>query len=318
MPTPRPFQALVGTSPIFNWENLGLQSSKAQAARDAAAAAQQLRNLGAGTPPPPKMSSVFRRPNIPRGALPIVGTALNALDASLQLQEGRSPEQVAVNLGASELGGVLGAGVGSVFGPPGTIIGGVLGAAGGDALTRDLKSVDARDIDLTDPETLRIFNEYRTRGLTGPGFEPEIRMFEAIRASQEATQGLDRGMKPFWQRAEDGVSQVNGSVPPAPPQDRPVEERRPAISETVPPTSTPSPEDRSQETDSARFYAKTHMRGSEMAQGGELQRRLWESGEMRGMTPESFMSWVGANPGLAYREALRRGLLPEYETDSFK
>ena len=296
MPTPRPFQAPVGTSPIFNWETLGLPSSKPQAALDAAAAAQQLRNLGKGTPPP-KMSGIFRRPNIPRGALPIVGTALNALDASLQLQEGRSPEQVAVNLGASELGGVLGAGVGSIFGPPGTVVGGVLGAAGGDALTRDLKSVDARDIDLTDPETLRIFNEYRTRGLTGPGFEPQIRMFEAIRASQEATQGF---------------------VPPAPPQDRPVEERRPPVSDTVPPTTTPSPEERTQENDLARFYAKTHMRGSEMAQGGELQRRLWESGEMRGMTPESFMSWVGANPGLAYREALRRGLLPEYETDSFK
>lgn len=108
------------------------------------------------------------------------------------------------------------------------------------------------------------------------------------------------------------------SLPPAPPQDRPVEERRPPVSETLPPTSTPSPEERTQENDLARFYAKTHMRGSEMAQGGELQRRLWESGEMRGMTPESFMSWVEANPGLAYREAYRRGLLPEYETDSFK
>ena len=108
------------------------------------------------------------------------------------------------------------------------------------------------------------------------------------------------------------------SLPPAPPQDRPVEERRPPVSETVPPTSTPSPEERTQENDLARFYAKTHMRGSEMAQGGELQRRLWESGEMRGMTPESFMSWVEANPGLAYREASRRGLLPEYETNSFK
>ena len=317
MPTPRPFQAPVGVSPIFNWETLGLPSSKAQAARDAAASAQQLRNLGKGTPPP-RMAGIFKRPNIPKVALPIVGTALNALDASLQLQEGRSPEQVAVNLGASELGGVLGAGVGSIFGPPGTVVGGVLGAAGADALTRDLKSVDARDIDLTDPETLRIFNEYRTRGLTGPGFEPDIRMFEAIRASQEATQGLDRDLKPFWQRTQAGVSQENGSVPPAPPQDRPVEERRPPVSVKVPPTSTPSPEERTQENDLARFYVEAHMRGSEMAQGGELQRRLWESGEMRGMTPESFMSWVEANPGLAYREAYRRGLLPEYETDSFK
>ncbi len=317
MPTPRPFQAPVGISPIFNWETLGLPSSKPQAALDAAASAQQLRNLGKGTPPP-RMAGIFKRPNIPKVALPIVGTALNALDASLQLQEGRSPEQVAVNLGASELGGVLGAGVGSIFGPPGTVVGGVLGAAGADALTRDLKSVDARDIDLTDPETLRIFNEYRTRGLTGPGFEPDIRMFEAIRASQEATQGLDRDLKPFWQRTQAGVSQENGSVPPAPPQDRPVEERRPPVSVKVPPTSTPSPEERTQENDLARFYVEAHMRGSEMAQGGELQRRLWESGEMRGMTPESFMSWVEANPGLAYREAYRRGLLPEYETDSFK
>lgn len=108
------------------------------------------------------------------------------------------------------------------------------------------------------------------------------------------------------------------TTPPAPPEKRPVEEDHPPITGKVPPTPTPSPEERTQENDLARFYAKTHMRGAEMAKGGELQRRLWESGEMRGMTPETLMSWVEANPGVAYREAQRRGLLPEYETASFQ
>jgi len=312
-------------------------SSKAQAARDAAAGAAQLRRV-APKPTAPRMAgglpSIFSRVRSSPVTVPVVGTALNAVDAALQLSEGRAPSQVAANLAASELGGTLGAAVGSVLLPgPGTVAGGILGSLGGDLLTRDLPRVEAKDINLNDPETLRILNMYGT----SPGGQARIDALEAMQraqASVDALSGLDRNMRPFWQRAAvttggrsvppapDGsvppASDGGGSVPPAPPQTRPAEERHAPVTGTVPPTSTPSPEERTQENDLARFYAKTHVRGAEMARGGELQRRLWESGEMRGMTPEAFMSWVEANPGVAYREAQRRGLLPEYETASFQ
>jgi len=329
MPTPRPFQAPVGISPIFNWENIGMRSSKAQAARDAAAGAAQLRRV-APKPTAPRMAgglpSIFNRVRSSPVTVPVVGTALNAVDAALQLSEGRAPSQVATNLAAAELGGTLGAAVGTALLPgPGTVAGGILGSLGGDLLTRDLPRVNAKDINLNDPETLRILDMYRAN----PAYQARIEALEAMQraqASVDALTGLDRNMRPFWQRtaASTGDQVVpppttgDGSVPPAPPQSRPAEEQHPPVTGKVPPTSTPSPEERTQENDLARFYAKTHMRGVEMARGGELQRRLWESGEMRGMTPEALMSWVEANPGVAYREAQRRGLLPEYETASFQ
>lgn len=106
----------------------------------------------------------------------------------------------------------------------------------------------------------------------------------------------------------------------APAVRRPEQEVRAPVSRQVPASPTPAPQQPPAEevNDLARLYAKQQVRGMEMARGGELQRRLWESGEMRGMAPEAFMTWVEANPGLAYREAMKRGLLPEYETAAFQ
>lgn len=106
----------------------------------------------------------------------------------------------------------------------------------------------------------------------------------------------------------------------APATRRPEQEVTPPVTRQVPSSTTPAPRQAPVEEMNAlgQLYAKQQVRGMEMAKGGELQRRLWESGEMRGMTPEAFMTWVEANPGLAYREAMKRGLLPEYETAYFQ
>jgi hypothetical protein len=54
------------------------------------------------------------------------------------------------------------------------------------------------------------------------------------------------------------------------------------------------------------FYAGQQQLGRSMEQGGELQRRLKELGGAAGMTDEALMQWVQANPGVAYRELLKR------------
>ena len=56
----------------------------------------------------------------------------------------------------------------------------------------------------------------------------------------------------------------------------------------------------------AMEYTKQGLLGKAMAKGGELQRRLFEAGGGAGMTSENFMSFVEANPAIAYREMLRR------------
>lgn len=91
---------------------------------------------------------------------------------------------------------------------------------------------------------------------------------------------------------------------------RPVEERRPPVSREVPASPVPAPQPQSM-NELAQLYARQRVLGSEMAKGGELQRRLYEGGAAEGMPVESFMTWVEANPDLAYRLAEKRGLLPE-------
>ena len=95
------------------------------------------------------------------------------------------------------------------------------------------------------------------------------------------------------------------AIPPA--ARRPVEERRPPVSQEVPASPTPKPQSMNE---LAQMYARQRVLGSEMAKGGELQRRLYEGGAAEGMPVESFMTWVEANPDLAYRLAEKRGLLP--------
>lgn len=66
----------------------------------------------------------------------------------------------------------------------------------------------------------------------------------------------------------------------------------------------------------AMEYTKQGLLGKAMAKGGELQRRLFEAGGGAGMTPENFMSFVEANPAVAYREMLRREAMTQ-ETEAF-
>ncbi len=93
---------------------------------------------------------------------------------------------------------------------------------------------------------------------------------------------------------------------------RPVEESHAPVSRQVPASPNP-PQQKEPETmnELAQLYAEQYRKGREMEQGGELQRRLMEGGAVPGMTPEALMTWVQANPDLAYRLAEKRGLLPE-------
>jgi len=54
------------------------------------------------------------------------------------------------------------------------------------------------------------------------------------------------------------------------------------------------------------FYAGQQQLGRSMEQGGELQRQLRDLGGAAGMADEAFMAWAKANPGLAYRELIKR------------
>ena len=93
----------------------------------------------------------------------------------------------------------------------------------------------------------------------------------------------------------------------APATRRPVEEQRPPVTREVPASPTPQPQSMNE---LAQMYARQRVLGAEMAKGGELQRRLYEGGAVEGMSPEALMTWVDANPDLAYRLAEKRGLLP--------
>lgn len=102
---------------------------------------------------------------------------------------------------------------------------------------------------------------------------------------------------------------------PAPPVTRevsaPAPSYIPALSTQQPPprsiplTASPTPVPEEQ-NELAIEYTKQNLLGKAMSEGGELQRRLFEVGGGAGMAPEDFMAWVGSNPGVAYREMLRR------------
>lgn len=108
--------------------------------------------------------------------------------------------------------------------------------------------------------------------------------------------------------AELAAPQQTRAAAPSPAVQRPVEERHAPVTREVAPSPTPQPESMNE---LAQVYARQRLLGAEMAKGGELQRRLYEGGAAEGMPIESFMSWVEANPDLAYRLAEKRGLLPQ-------
>lgn len=102
---------------------------------------------------------------------------------------------------------------------------------------------------------------------------------------------------------------------PAPPVTRevsaPTPSYIPALSTQQPPprsiplTASPTPVPEEQ-NELAIEYTKQNLLGKAMSEGGELQRRLFEAGGGAGMAAEDFMAWVESNPGVAYREMLRR------------
>jgi hypothetical protein len=55
-----------------------------------------------------------------------------------------------------------------------------------------------------------------------------------------------------------------------------------------------------------QFYAAQDFLGKELEKTGELQRRLKEAGGAAGMSDAALMTWAQKNPGLAYREMMRR------------
>ena len=55
-----------------------------------------------------------------------------------------------------------------------------------------------------------------------------------------------------------------------------------------------------------QFYSAQDFLGKELEKTGELQRRLKEAGGAAGMSDAALMSWAQKNPGLAYREMMRR------------
>jgi len=109
--------------------------------------------------------------------------------------------------------------------------------------------------------------------------------------------------------AEVGSTQPRrgGTIPPA--ASRPIEEQHTPVSREIPASPLPAP--RRTENELSRMYAEQYKLGRAMEQGGELQRRLREGGAVQGMSDEALMTWVEAHPDLAYRLAMKRGLLPE-------
>jgi hypothetical protein len=55
-----------------------------------------------------------------------------------------------------------------------------------------------------------------------------------------------------------------------------------------------------------QFYSAQDFLGKELEKTGELQRRLKEAGGAAGMSDSALMTWAQKNPGLAYREMMRR------------
>ena len=112
--------------------------------------------------------------------------------------------------------------------------------------------------------------------------------------------------------AELEAPQQTRTFAPSPATRRPVEETHAPVSQVIPASPNP-PQRKEPETmnELAQLYAEQYRKGSAMAEGGELQRRLYEGGAAEGMPVEKFMTWVEANPDLAYRLAEKRGLLTE-------
>lgn len=293
-------------SPIFSRiPGAGLAPAAAlnQVARDQAAAQKAVAAFAAkqGARPAitrmagskPAVSNIFRM--VP-GGRSLVGPGLAAAFGAGRVALGESPSAVAAETAEDAMIGALGAGIGTVFGgPPGGVVGGIAAPVAYRAAVGYGKPVDMRYISAAD--AAQMGGNVSFGGLTAPTFD--------VPGIPDVTSNLFQNIDFTKSTVELPQTQGSGSRPPAPPQDRPAEERRPAVTREVPASPTPSM------NELAQMYAKQRILGAEMAKGGELQRRLYEGGAVEGMSPEALMTWVDANPDLAYRLAEKRGLLPQ-------
>jgi len=305
----------VRMSPIFRIiPGAGLAPAAAlnQIAKDQAVAQRAVAayNASKGTPTAarmagtsPKLNSIFQRVK-PAGRF--LGPALYAGDAALRLNAGQRPEQVAVGLGRDLGLSTLGAAIGTPFGGPvGAVIGSIAVPTAYDLAVGELKDVDMRNI--TPADAAQMGGTTAFGGLTTPTYA----MPDIPDVTTPILGGIDwsRTQQVSERETSDRQPERGGSVPPA--TTRPVEERRSPVSSEVPQATTQSPQQaRQKENELAQLYARQYRLGSAMAEGGELQRRLYEGGAAEGMPIKDFMSWVEAHPDLAYRLAEKRGLLP--------
>lgn len=301
-------------SPIFSRIPAGGLAPAAalnQVARDQAAAAQAVARYQAARARPgvrmaggtAAVNPIFNRL---RAGIPFVGPAITTGVGAYRVAQGEPATFVAADTALDTGLSALGGGIGTVLGGPfGTAIGAAAAPIAFRAAVGNLKPVDMSGISAA--EGAQMAGTPAFGGLTVPVYDvpgipdvvtPALGNIDWTRARQVTERETV---------AEQPVR--DGSVPPA--VRRPEQEARPPISREVSIATSQSPQQQARQKENAlaQMYATQEVKGREMAKGGELQRRLWESGEMRGMTPETFMSWVEANPGVAYREALKRGLL---------
>jgi hypothetical protein len=253
----------------------------------------------------PVVSNIFNRAG--SGARSLVGPGLAAAFGAARVATGGNPSIVASETGRDMMMTALGGGIGTALaGPPGGFIGGIVAPTVFAATVGGLKPVDMRYISPADAAQIKGNTSFG--GLTTPTFDvpniPDVtsNLFQNIDFTKATVVPPGSSLMGSSSSADPIVGSVEERRPAS---SRPVEERRPPVSREMPASPTPSM------NELAQMYARQRVLGSEMAKGGELQRRLYEGGAAEGMPIESFMTWVEANPDLAYRLAEKRGLLPE-------
>jgi len=302
----------VQVSPLFRRiPGAGLAPAGAlnQVARDQAAAQRAVAAYAAskGAKPPvrmaggPPISNIFNRARIPAPSL--VGPLVTAGFGGARIAAGESPSIVAAETARDAMLSAAGAGLGTALGgPPGGFVGSIAVPFAYSAAVGGMKPVDMRYISAADAAQMGGTPTFG--GLTTPAFDipgiPDV--------TTPVLQGIDFSRKTRVAEAETGFDQPARDTGSAPAARRPVEERHPPVTREVPASPTPKPESMNE---LAQMYARQRVLGAEMAKGGELQRRLYEGGAVEGMSPQALMSWVEANPDLAYRLAEKRGLLPQ-------
>lgn len=125
----------------------------------------------------------------------------------------------------------------------------------------------------------------------------------AVAAADESTQSVLSKPSPApaaGPRVETSTVRTR-AIPAAPPQSQQIA----PVTRSALETARESTE-ASTKVPLSQFYAAQDFLGKELEKTGELQRRLKEAGGAAGMSDAALMAWAQKNPGLAYREMLRR------------